>query len=294
MLDDRLYMREAGYAASPWWSATVLVLAANLVMYAFQQINAVYLGTGFESWLALSPDRLARGQVWRLITFQFLHADHLHFLLNSLMLYLIGRPVEEALGSRRLVESYFMAGVAGGILHVMLAWLAPSYFNHPVVGSSAGILGLLAVLCLLDPDRVFLLMFVLPVRARYLLGGAVGIALFFVLVPADTGQAQAAHLGGILAGIGYVHGFVRPERTLFDWRRYGRTIRRRELVGAASGRRPRGLRPRPAAEENESPETFISREVDPILDKISAQGIHSLTPGERRILDAARRKMSQR
>ena len=42
------------------------------------------------------------------------------------------------------------------------------------------------------------------------------------------------------------------------------------------------------------PEEFISREVDPILDKISAHGIHSLTPQERQILEAARSRMAKR
>jgi len=42
------------------------------------------------------------------------------------------------------------------------------------------------------------------------------------------------------------------------------------------------------------PEEFLSKEVDPILDKISAQGIHSLTERERRILEAARQKMGKR
>jgi hypothetical protein len=42
------------------------------------------------------------------------------------------------------------------------------------------------------------------------------------------------------------------------------------------------------------PEEFVSREVDPILDKISARGIQSLTARERRILETAREKMARR
>ena len=42
------------------------------------------------------------------------------------------------------------------------------------------------------------------------------------------------------------------------------------------------------------PDEFISREVDPILDKISAHGIHSLTERERQVLEAARSKMAKR
>ena len=50
----------------------------------------------------------------------------------------------------------------------------------------------------------------------------------------------------------------------------------------------------PRVEEDLPPEEFLSKEVDPILDKISAQGIQSLTERERRILETAREKMARR
>jgi len=46
--------------------------------------------------------------------------------------------------------------------------------------------------------------------------------------------------------------------------------------------------------EDLPPEEFLSKEVDPILDKISAHGIQSLTDRERRILQAAREKIVKR
>ena len=55
-----------------------------------------------------------------------------------------------------------------------------------------------------------------------------------------------------------------------------------------AARRPRG------SGEELAPAEFISREVDPILEKISAHGIHSLTEREREILEAARSKMARR
>ena len=47
-------------------------------------------------------------------------------------------------------------------------------------------------------------------------------------------------------------------------------------------------------EEEPHSEDFISKEVDPILDKISAHGIHSLTDRERKILEKARAAMAKR
>jgi hypothetical protein len=49
-----------------------------------------------------------------------------------------------------------------------------------------------------------------------------------------------------------------------------------------------------AVPEDLPPDEFLSKEVDPILDKITAQGIQSLTERERRVLEAARAKMAKR
>ena len=68
----------------------------------------------------------------------------------------------------------------------------------------------------------------------------------------------------------------------------------RELVKAASVKVTKWSRPKNKSIEELPPEEFISREVDPILDKISAHGIQSLTERERRILQAARDRMEQR
>jgi hypothetical protein len=66
-------------------------------------------------------------------------------------------------------------------------------------------------------------------------------------------------------------------------------------VNANSVRRSSWRRPKtPPPVEDLPPGEFISKEVDPILDKISAHGIHSLTDQERQILDAARKKMAKR
>jgi len=82
----------------------------------------------------------------------------------------------------------------------------------------------------------------------------------------------------------------------FSWHPLRNRARRRQLVKAATVK-PGFWRTKgsgiPKAEQVE-PEEFISREVDPILDKISAHGIQSLTPREKQILEAARSKMDKR
>jgi hypothetical protein len=105
--------------------------------------------------------------------------------------------------------------------------------------------------------------------------------------------AHAAHLGGLLYGAFYVAKLVRNGGLM----RFLLGIPRVRFVSDGSPKDSGAMRRRnwrkpsvvDAAEVAEG--DFISREVDPILDKISKQGIQSLTERERKILDKARSKM---
>jgi hypothetical protein len=79
----------------------------------------------------------------------------------------------------------------------------------------------------------------------------------------------------------------------WQWPQFNRSNRRhpRPLVQVPS-QKSASWRSR-SGPEDLPPEEFLSKEVDPILDKISAQGIQSLTDRERRILEAARHKMAK-
>ncbi len=199
--------------------------------------------------------------------------------------------MEERLGSRSFLKLYFLCGTAGGLLQGGLGFLANQYFGHTTYGASAGICGIIAAFALIEPEAEIRLWCVLPIKAKHLLWFGGGLALFFTLVPSDSGVAHAAHLGGYLAGIAYMRWDA--GRPTVNWNPLQGRRRKRQLVQAAAQiTRWRGAREQSATEL--PPEEFISREVDPILDKISAHGIHSLTPGERKILEAARAKMARK
>ena len=292
MLEDRSYMR-ANPHRSPW-SATVILMIAVVVCFALQNIAGVYWQAGgwIDSHLALSTDGLKQGFVWQLLTFQFLHVGLFHLIGNLIGLWFFGRFVEDRLGTREVLKVYFLSGIAGGILQAGLGWLVPSHFGViPTAGASAGVFGLLTAFALLEPEGIILAMFVVPIKAKHFLWIAGGIAAFFTLVPTRDGMAHAAHLGGMLGAIAYLRWDA--SRAVVNWNPLQARRRKRELVQAAARvTRWRPAREAPAA--NVPPEEFISREVDPILDKISAHGIHSLTAREREILEAARAKMGKR
>ena len=106
-------------------------------------------------------------------------------------------------------------------------------------------------------------------------------------------MAHAAHLGGLLYGAFYVAKLVRNGgfmRVLPGMPRI-RFVSDGSPKGPATTRRRNWRKPSVVDAAEVAEGDFMSREVNPILDKISEQGIHSLTERERKILDKARSKM---
>jgi membrane associated rhomboid family serine protease len=296
MLADRHYMRQAG----PEYplSVTVMLLLVNAVVFVLQSLFYSYPPIFPPDGLfALSVDGLKNGYVWQFLTYQFMHGGLLHLLLNCWAIYVFGREVEESLGKRNFLILYFSSGVVGGLLQIAGALWFPTHFGRAVVGASAGVFGLIAAFAVLYPERslTLLLFFVIPVhlRAKYLLLFSALLALFGIAFPGDN-VAHAAHLGGMLTGLAYVRWIIQAERPSVIWQPFRPRIRARELVNVISKKPLLGRRPKPGEGEECPPAEFISREVDPILDKISAHGIQSLTERERQILEAARAKMAKR
>lgn len=291
-------MREPQYRRA--WSAAIVLIIVNVAMYAAQLIvplagNGAYL----EKYLALSPGALANGCVWQLLTFQFLHGGVLHLILNCAMLYMFGRPVEQALGRAAFVRFYLLSGAFGGVFQAACSWVFPRHFGGlPVLGASAGVFALIAAFAALNWDQPIttLIAFIIPVTmpAKYLVVGAGIIAVFGLLMGRASGIAHGAHLGGMLAGLAFIQFVVKPNRDLLAWARPAARPRARELVSTSAPKRSSWNRGRQSIPDDLPPAEFISREVDPILDKISAHGIQSLTERERRILEAARAKISRR
>lgn len=307
MLENRDYMREPD-PGSPFrfrWTASTVLMVSLVLIYALQCINGVYLHTPAELWLGLTAAGLKSGYLWQLLTFQFLHGGLFHLLCNLLGLFYFGRFAENVLGTRRFLAAYFGAGMIGGLLQGSLMLAFPAHFGGILFGASAGISGMFALFAMLERDSTVQMYFVLPIRAMTLLLVMGGISLFFVLVPSPRdGTAHAAHLGGMLAGIAWVklgwhRDFVTlPWEGIFSrwrrWRPLESRQRKQELVRAAKVRAESWKRSSPESAAEVPPEEFISKEVDPILDKISQHGIHSLTERERKVLEAARKKMTGR
>jgi len=305
MLDDRSYMKSSPLERRP---VTVMLIVVLVAIYLIQVFLPLFFkGFSVIDWFGLSLGRgdidlglrghgIKQWYLWQLFTFQFLHEAPMpfHVLFNCLGLYFFGRAVEDVLGRAGFLRLYFLCGFFGGVVYLAATWIL-RLPDASVVGASAGVMGLLAAYATLFPMRdvtIFVFIFPVTLRAKYLFWGALVLSAYGTVVPFGN-IAHAAHLGGILMGLAYIRWGVQAQNS-FNWRPFQTRQRKRELVKAASVKVTKWSRPKNKSLDELPPEEFISREVDPILDKISAHGIQSLTPRERQILEAARAKMEKR
>jgi membrane associated rhomboid family serine protease len=278
-LYDRDYMREeeSGYRPRPPgapWSPTIALLFVLGAVYLVQ----IVVGLGADRWIenqfGLSLAGIRSGCIWQFVTFQFLHGSIPHLLLNGITLYSFGRFMEQQLGRGRFLLLYFISGTAGGLLQILATWLLRQDPVVPAVGASAGIAGLLGAFMLAYPN-LQLILFPLPfkIRAWTLLWIVLPISIIgtaFPNLPVLGGIAHAAHLGGLLAGGAFI----------------------RFRLKTKSQAPPPFLSKTPPPEEI-AQDDFIRDKVDPILEKIAAHGIHSLSERERKVLEEARKRMGK-
>jgi membrane associated rhomboid family serine protease len=294
MLEDREYMRQPAYQ-EPRISFTVVLLIVNTLAFLAQLLASQMFLRGAqieEQYFALSLEGLRSGYVWQLLTFQFMHAGWLHLIFNGVAIFFFGRSVETILGRGRFLAVYFSSGILGGVVQMLFALMFQS-FDAPVVGASAGAYGLVAAFAVIHWTEQFTLLFYfIPVtlRGKTLLWGTFALAGIGLAVP-NSGIANAAHLGGILTGFFYVRQIVQGR-----WPRWEFPARRREPRELAAAGKSKNKSRSSAADgggEDFSTDEFLENEVDPILEKISAKGLSSLTAHEREILETARRKMTR-
>jgi membrane associated rhomboid family serine protease len=140
-------------------------------------------------------------QIWRLVSYMFLHGGLFHILFNMLALWMIGSELEHRWGTRYFLKFYFVTGVGAGVLTVLFSLLpfefAAQLYRSIIIGASGAIFGLLLAYALAFPDRPIYLYFLFPIPAKYfvLIIGAIEL---YSSTGGTGGVANATHLGGLL------------------------------------------------------------------------------------------------
>lgn len=296
------------------------LLAVNVVVYVLWNLVLVHIGPvrGFIiDHVALNPGWPGiLFEPWQLLTYAFLHLSPglggmLHILFNMLWMMWIGRDYEELFGPGRILGVYVLGAIGGAMLTVVLHAFFPTVgpFSGPVQGASGGVLALMTMVAIHQPDKRIGLMFIGVVRLIHVVIGF--IALDFLFLSAG-GTSVSAHLGGVATG--FILGRIALKgihpAPWADWFFSGGSagaassgggvlqalegwLERRSSPGerSSSGSQSGGsgsakIYPmsttRKAEDENASGGT--AAEIDDILDKISASGYDSLTAAEKRRL----------
>lgn len=227
-------------------------------------------------------------ELWRLIGFQFLHADLFHLLFNMIALYFFGPLIERVLGGKRYLAFYLLCGVAGGLMYLILnlagyVWVGSMglpaipglLFNAtgtPLIGASAGVFGVLVGGAFLAPNVMVLVFFIIPMRLATMAWILIIISVVSIFIGTDNAGGEAAHLGGAIAGFGFIRYPDRLHR-FFDWLgRFDPTSRHFRGKPASTAAKPR------------------ADEIDRILAKISRDGLQSLSAREKKLLQEASRR----
>jgi membrane associated rhomboid family serine protease len=243
-----------------------VVLLVNVAVYLLERLP--FTGPSILTWGKLVPTvTFADGQLWRLFTYMFLHDPYsvFHLLFNMLALWMFGLEIEQMWGSRRFAWFYMIGGVGSGCFSLFHLF-SPTMSQVGVIGASGAVLALLTVYAWYFPDRKVLLFFILPVNIRFVVIGYAIISLFGSLHPHGI-VSHLTHLGGILVAIGYLRCYPKA----LGW------LQQRAASKTERNRRRQG-------EEALSRERFFEENIDPILEKISREGMESLTAQERILL----------
>ncbi len=205
-------------------------------------------------------------QLWRLVTYQFLHAPNEfgHIFFNMLGLFFFGPILERLWGSRRFLIFYLSCGAMGGVLYSLLVLTRFLSLPIPLIGASGAILGIIAAAAIMFPKSRVYVMGIFPMPLMVLAIILALISVMTLLRPDEQANAggEAAHLAGMATGAIYV---------------FSQGWRAKSKLKIQSGR----------WEKKITAQRSLQAELDRILQKVHDSGIQSLTSKEKKLLRQA-------
>ncbi|MFN3316254.1 MAG: rhomboid family intramembrane serine protease, partial [Raineya sp.] len=257
-------------------------------------------------WIALSPNMMTFiTRPWTIITYGFTHdlQDILHILFNMLILYFMGRLVQDYIGSHRLISIYVLGVIFGAFFFFAFYNFIPLLASHKdtarLIGASGGVYAVIVAAATIAPETMVMLFGIFPIRLKYIAWAAIFLS-FLQLTGSNTG-GNAAHLGGALLGYLFVVQLRKgkdlgtPINQFLDWWQSLFEPKPKMKVTYVREKK-QTVKTTSQAKQNKSEQIIASgivpsqEELDMILDKISAKGYDSLTKEEKQKLFNASRQ----
>ena len=246
-------------------------------------------------WLILNVDAVLNGQVWRLLTYAFLHDTSpnryfLHLIFNMLLLWWFGSDVEQIYGAKEFTIIYLVSAFLGGLAYEI--WGLTYHWGNtpapPCLGASGAVTTMLVLCALHHPRRVILLFAVIPMPIWAFALMNVLFDLFGFFGYGSKGVAFCVHLAGAGFAVAYYkwqRSFVETFQGILRWKPSRSRVRLKlfdpdednDDAVAVSAHLP----PHHAVDEH------LEAKVDALLEKIAQHGKESLTSQEQEILRRA-------
>lgn len=190
-------------AAYSWWKQSMFsvfvslaCIVTMLVLYLPDPDNRyeVLYQLAFQPGDLMDPARLTT-----VLTSMYTHdVDGIsHIFFNLLVLFLIGMPFEERIGTRRYILIYLVSGLVGTFVFALFRWDA----NVIAFGASGSISGVIGAFVRLYPHEKMSLLFLPSLTFPMWVAGLGFLALQVLYAMGSYGIAYEAHLGGMLAGM---------------------------------------------------------------------------------------------
>jgi len=243
---------------TPWVTRLII---ANGIFFILSQINPALTAN-----LLLVPALIA-SRPWTAITYMFLHAGFGHIFFNMLALFFFGPRLEMVLGGTRFLLLYFISGIMGAVL---------SFFFTPnvaILGASGAVYGVMFGFAHYWPKEHLYVWGVFPVQARWLVVIMTGLSLFGGFGIGGEGIAHFAHLGGFVGGFFFLRWVDSTSRAV-QYQKKMEATTAGEIDLEKWGKIDR-----------EKLHSVNREELDRIREKITANGVASLTMTERAFMD---------
>ena len=273
-----------------------ILIIANAVVFIIQNFFGEQLTVRLFGGFSFVPHQaIFELQVWRFVTYMFLHGDFWHIGFNMFALWMFGSQIEARWGKRNFLVYYFVCGLGGAIVYGLFNLFGVDTFVR-MIGASGAVMGILLAYGMMFPNSIILFMFIFPMKAKYFVILLALIDLWSI--PGGGSVAHLAHLGGMLAGFIFLR-VTMPALTSGigmgslgggpgglggAWKRY-QTKRKMRVVPPQDKSNGGDGRPRDAGGKSKD-----QQRIDVILDKISREGLQSLSDEEQEILRRAGRK----
>lgn len=275
-------------------SPTMKLVMVNIGIFLIQAIGLIIAGLfgnriGYLNftgeWLYASSDVLQLiSKPWTILSYMFMHdlQSILHILFNMMYLYFFGRIFSDIMSPKMAYPLYIAGGLVGLLLTIASFYLIPDYrpyIGTSIVGASAAIMAIVLATATLQPDYLVHLMFIGPVKLKYIAAIVVIIDLLSISSNDNLG-GHISHLGGALTGFLYIRSYRKSGNWFYWWGKFERW-----LYGIFHPVKTKVayVNPNPRPKSNQT-DSFDQEKVDAILDKIKASGYDSLSKTEKEFL----------